>query len=87
VSVTEPQDSTQVESSDLKPASVRAVKRIRKHVIGKGTKYNDEDERTNVKDLLTDILHLCDKAKIDFDDVVDDARRMYDDEIARPTWA
>ena len=42
--------------------------------------YDDDDTRTGVQDALSDLLHLCDLAGWDFADMLDSARRNYQDE-------
>jgi len=39
-----------------------------------------EDFETQFKDLLNDLLHWCDGQGIDFDDVLERARRSYQEE-------
>ena len=37
---------------------------------------------TATKDLLCDLMHFCDREGIDFDEVLDAAKNLYDGEVA-----
>lgn len=45
--------------------------------------YVDDDLETCMKDLVTDIMHLCDREGIDGQDLLDRAYRMYLIEISK----
>ena len=49
--------------------------------IGALAKY--PDGTGSITDLLTDLMHLCDRVSIPFDDVLDVARRNYEAEAPR----
>lgn len=71
------------EGFDELPAPKRATWRI-EAITGPGTYYNDGEPDTDVKDLLTDILHYCDAYNIDFESLLSGAVGMHDDEVLEP---
>lgn len=58
-----------------------AKEAVMAHVGARGD-TPDTDEKTGVVDLLTDLMHLCDEAGLDFDAALEAARSHYEAE----TW-
>lgn len=45
-----------------------------------GTDGKDDTYRTHIQDLLCDLMHLCDRDRLDFNSILDMARRCQEDE-------
>jgi uncharacterized protein (UPF0335 family) len=46
-------------------------------------KLTGSEGRSSVRDMLTDLMHLCDARGFDFDEALDGAREVYEQEIAQ----
>jgi hypothetical protein len=58
---------------------------IHKFAQTTGMDEANEDNDTILSDMLTDILHWCDRNKVDFDECLSVARSNYVDETTLPT--
>lgn len=45
------------------------------------TGITEEENDTQIKDLLCNLRHLCDKSELDFDELADSSYRTYLDEV------
>ena len=43
--------------------------------------YDEHDIEASVTDALTDVMHLCDEVALDFDKLVEAARRHHEEEL------
>jgi len=80
--------------SDSGPAPEKAVARLTS-VLSRTYALESEPVTTPIQDLLTDVLHLLDRAREDAEDeeerdelnlwlILDKAQQIYDDEVQRP---
>ena len=58
-------------------AAAEAVRAFRQRV----GQFNDPDVHLSVQDLLCDLMHYCDIMKLDFDELLENARGHYKEEL------
>lgn len=65
----------------LNELATRADARIANYCYSDGVKYPVRDRRSDMLDMLGDLMHLCDKEGYDFNKILTDAKRHYEEEI------
>lgn len=58
----------------------RANRALRAVMAWLGEDHPDDTIEAHIQDLLCDLHHLCDREKLDIDDILDSAKRCHGDE-------